>query len=319
MPNNQDEMIPVYLFMGFLEAGKTKFVQEALEDKRFSNGERTLLLVCEEGEEDYDLSRVPKGKVTKHVLEDAFDLNPENLAKLAKECRAERVVIEYNGMWQINDLFEAMPEDWGIYQAVLVADATTFLNYNQNMRSLVVDKLNIAELVYFNRFPKGSEFQEFHQIVRGVSRSAEIYYEFTDGQTVVDDIEDPLPFDTEAQHITLADRDFALWFRDLMEDPKKYRGKTMTFKALAFRNHTFPKNVFAVGRHIMTCCVEDIKYCWIAANWATPFDPGKQHWVTVTGEIVLQQHAPNGQPVPTMNVTELHDAEPPEQEVATFY
>ena len=39
--------------------------------------------------------------------------------------------------------------------------------------------------------------------MRGVSRSAEIYYEFTDGQTVVDDIEDPLPFDTEAAHITL--------------------------------------------------------------------------------------------------------------------
>ena len=319
MPNNQDEMIPVYLFMGFLEAGKTKFVQEALEDKRFSNGERTLLLVCEEGEEEYDLSRVPKGNVTQHVLEDAFDLNPENLQKLAEACRAERVVIEYNGMWQLNDLFEAMPDSWGIYQAVLIADAETFLNYNQNMRSLVVDKLNMAELVYFNRFPKGKEFQEFHQIVRGVSRSAEIYYEFPDGQTVVDDIEDPLPFDTEAQHITIEDRDFALWFRDLMEDPKKYRGKTMTFKALAFRNKTFPKNVFAVGRHIMTCCVEDIKYCWIAANWPKPFDPARQQWITVTGEIVLQQKAPNGQLVPTMNVTALENAEAPEQEVATFY
>ena len=46
--------LPVYLFTGFLEAGKTKFIQETLEDKRFCNGERTLLLVCEEGEERFE-------------------------------------------------------------------------------------------------------------------------------------------------------------------------------------------------------------------------------------------------------------------------
>ena len=48
--------IPVYAFTGFLDAGKTKFIQETLEDERFNTGERTLVLICEEGEEEYDLS-----------------------------------------------------------------------------------------------------------------------------------------------------------------------------------------------------------------------------------------------------------------------
>ena len=35
--------IPVYLFLGFLESGKTKFIQDTLCDERFNNGEKTLL------------------------------------------------------------------------------------------------------------------------------------------------------------------------------------------------------------------------------------------------------------------------------------
>ena len=47
--------IPVYIFTGFLEAGKTKFIQETLEDARFNDGERTLLLLCEEGIEEFEM------------------------------------------------------------------------------------------------------------------------------------------------------------------------------------------------------------------------------------------------------------------------
>ena len=319
MPNNQEEFIPVYLFVGFLEAGKTKFMQGALEDKRFSTGERTLLLICEEGEEEFDVSRIPNGNVFPHVIEDAFDLNPETLQNLLAQYKAERVMIEYNGMWQLSDLFDNMPDDWAVYQAVFIADAQTFMQYNANMRSLVVDKLNTCELVYFNRCPEKMDTKEFHQLVRGVSRRIDIYYEFTNGQTVFDDIEDPLPFDVNAKQIVIEDRDYALWFRDLMEDPAKYNGKTVTFKGVAVKNPGFPNNVFAIGRQIMTCCVEDIQYCWIAAQYDKNFVPRKQHWMTITGKIALQYNRAQNTSVPVLNVREFTDAEPPEQEVATFY
>lgn len=319
MPNNQQEFIPVYLFLGFLEAGKTTFMQDALEDAHFTNGERTLLLVCEEGIEEYDTSKFDEYDIHMHVIEDISELNEENLSLLLRQTRAQRVMIEYNGMWQVQTLFENMPDDWGVYQAVFIADATTFMQYNANMRSLVVDKLNICELVYFTRFNDKMQPKDYHQIVRGVSRRTDIYYEYPDGNAVFDDIEDPLPFDVNAKNIVIEDRDFALWYRDIMEDARKYENKTVTFKGRAVKNSSFPPNVFAVGRHIMTCCVDDIQYCWVAAQYGRNFKPHKDHWVTVTGVIEVRFNQMQGQFIPMLHVTKLTDAEPPEQEVATFY
>ena len=218
----EENTMPVYLFIGFLEGGKTKFIQETLESDNFNNGDRTLLLVCEEGIEEYDEDKFAELNVTMHVMEDMSELEPQNLGRIVKESGCKRIVLEYNGMWTINDLFNGMPDDWMIYQIMMFADASTFMSYNQNMRSLVVDKLNMCELVVFNRFDKEKQDKmEFHKIVRGVSRRTQIAYEYTDGTGEYDDIEDPLPFDINADNIVVDDRDYALWFRDLMETPEK--------------------------------------------------------------------------------------------------
>ncbi len=219
----QIEDIPVYLFVGFLESGKTKFIQETMEDKRFNNGEKTLLLVCEEGIEEFDLSRFPNDNTTLHVIDSKEDFTEDNLARILEECGATRVVLEYNGMWSIEHLFEQMPLAWAVYQGMCFLDSTHFLDYNTNMRGLVVDKINVSELVVFNRFDlEYMDQTEFHKIVRSVSRRTQIVYETTDGQTAYDDIEDPLPFDIEAENIVVDDRDFALFLRDIMEEPMKY-------------------------------------------------------------------------------------------------
>lgn len=318
MPKNLEE-IPVYMFLGFLESGKTKFIQETLEDKRFNSGENTLVLVCEEGIEEYEPSLYPKKScITFRNIDSKDELNEANLSRLVDETNAERVVVEYNGMWLINDFFNGMPENWAVYQVMFFADATTFMQYNSNMRSLVVDKLNMCELTVFNRFDKSYDVNEFHKIVRGVSRRTEICYEYTDGQVAYDDIEDPLPFDVEAEHIVIGDKDYALWYRDIMDDPMKYDGKTVTFKALAAKNNKFPENTFAVGRHIMTCCVEDIQYCWFVAQLEN-FIPKQKQWVMVSAEINVKKHRLYKGAGPVLNITDITEAAPPEQEVATFY
>jgi len=321
MPKNQEDFIPVFLFLGFLESGKTKFIQETLEDKRFNSGERTLVIVCEEGMEEYEPEKFPKkGKnVVFHTLSGKDELNEENLARLTHESNAEKVLIEYNGMWLVNELFSNMPENWGIYQVMFFADSSTFMNYNANMRSLVVDKLNICELAVFNRFERFFDVNAFHKVVRGVSRRSDICYEYVDGQVAYDDIEDPLPFDVEAQHIVIEDEDFALWYRDIMEDPKKYDGKTITFKGIAAKNKSFPEKTFAIGRHIMTCCVEDIKYCWVVAQYEKDFIPHQKHWVKITAEIKVQRHKLYKGAGPVLTVTSIEDTSAPEKEVATFY
>lgn len=321
MPNFNQEPIPVFLFLGFLESGKTKFLQETLEDKRFNSGEQTLILSFEEGIEELDFSKFPKkGKnLVMRMIEDKEEMNVPNLARLAYETRAERIVIEYNGMWQISELLSNMPDNWGIYQVMFFADASTFMTYNANMRSLVVDKLNICELAVFNRFEKSMDVNEFHKIVRGVSRRAEICYEYTDGQVAYDDIEDPLPFDIEADHIVIDDRDYALWYRDIMDEPEKYDGKTITFKGLAAKNKKFPAECFAFGRHIMTCCVDDIQYCWAVAVWDKPVEPKPKQWLTITAKIKVQRHKLYKGAGPVFYVESLENAAAPEKEVATFY
>ena len=145
--------IPVYLFVGFLESGKTKFIQETFEDPNFDSGDKTLLLICEEGEEEYNEKKFAFPGVTVKVLEDKAELNPQNLLKLEKESGAGRVVIEYNGMWLLQDLAEALPESWIVYQCIATADGTTALTYarDNSMRSLLLDKIARSELIVFNR------------------------------------------------------------------------------------------------------------------------------------------------------------------------
>ena len=129
--------IPVYLFTGFLEAGKTRFIQETLADPRFNSGEKTLLLLCEEGEEEYDPAGFAADNVKLVTIQDKAELSCEYLRNLAAKMRADRVVVEYNGMWLLADLLTVMPQNWTVYQNIMLADATTFETYMMNMRSLV--------------------------------------------------------------------------------------------------------------------------------------------------------------------------------------
>ena len=311
--------MPVYLFTGFLESGKTKFIQETLEDKRFCNKEKTLLLVCEEGEEEYAPEQFATDTVVIRVLEGQEQLTTENLTKWAQETKADRVVIEYNGMWLLDALYAAMPEGWVVYQEFMFADAGTFLSYNSNMRQLVYDKLKSCELVVFNRFKPDMDKMEFHKVVRAASRRADIAYESTDGKVVYDDIEDPLPFDLNAPVIEIGDADFAEWYRDLGETPANYEGKTVRFKCRALKRSKMPANTFIVGRHVMTCCVEDIQFAALVCQWDKADTVQDDSWMILTAKLNFKFNKAYGRKGPVLTYVSHELCEAPEQPVATFY
>ena len=311
--------MPVYLFTGFLESGKTKFIQETLEDKRFCNKEKTLLLVCEEGEEEYAPEQFATDTVVIRVLEGQEQLTNENLTRWAQETKADRVVIEYNGMWLLDALYAAMPEGWVVYQEFMFADAGTFLSYNSNMRQLVYDKLKSCELVVFNRFKPGMDKMEFHKVVRAASRRADIAYESTDGKVVYDDIEDPLPFDLNAPVIEIGDADFAEWYRDLGETPANYEGKTVRFKCRALKRSKMPANTFIVGRHVMTCCVEDIQFAALVCQWDKADTVQDDSWMILTAKLNFKFNKAYGRKGPVLTYVSHELCEAPEQPVATFY
>ena len=311
--------VPVYLFTGFLEAGKTKFIQETLEDRRFCNGERTLLLVCEEGEEEYAPDQFADKSVYIRVVEEQSQLTSENLSRWLRETRAERVVIEYNGMWMLDLLYSAMPEGWMVYQEFLFADATTFLSYNSNMRQLVYDKLKSCELVVFNRFNGTMDKMEYHRIVRAASRRCDIAYEYVGGKVEYDDIQDPLPFDLEAPIVEIGDDDYAEWYRDMSEEPKKYEGKTVRFKCRALVRKKLPEKTFIVGRHVMTRCVEDIQFAGLVCQWEGAETVQDDSWMILTAKINFRFNRAYGKKGPVLTYVDSTLCDAPEQPVATFY
>lgn len=314
--------INVFLFLGFLESGKTKFIQETLEDPRMENGEKTLLLVCEEGEEEYAPERFEVKNVAIEYIDDEDDLNTQTLEYLVKKHNTERLVVEYNGSWLLNKFFDAMPESFVINQIMTFFDSATFLNYNRNMRQLVFDKVQMTQMVVFNRFKGEYEKQEFHKIIRGISRRPDIVYEYIGGKAEFDEIEDPMPYDMEAPVIEIADRDFALFYRDLSEKPQNYIGKTVKFKGMAAVSRKVPSGYIVIGRYIMTCCEADIAYDGFALKTNSLISGvATKDWLTVTAKVGYEYSAVYRQKGPVLIAEKIERAEPlpPDESVATFY
>ena len=309
--------IPVYAFTGFLEAGKTKFIQETLEDERFNSGERTLVLICEEGEEEYDLSTYPHKAVYLELI-DQESVTTEELKALELKYRARRVIVELNGMQMIEPFYRKMPEDWELAQEVMFADAGTILAYNTNLRSLVVDKLSGAEMVVFNRMdPKGDKMP-LHKLARALNRWIDIVYDYTDGTTEFDDIPDPLPFDLNAPIVTVEDDDYALFYRDITEEPKKYNGKTVRFKGQVARLKSDKPGLFAPGRFVMTCCEADITFMGLPCKYPDCQKLEMRSWVTVTAKVTVKNHPLFKGPGPILTALSVEPAPAPLHEVATF-
>ena len=309
----------VYLFTGFLEAGKTSFIVETMKDPNFNDGKRRYLIIsCEEGEIEYDPSELGDN-VSFASFDEEQRLTPDRLSAAQKRAGADIVVIEYNGMWKLDSIYNALPETWSVYQEIFVCDSTTAEVYNANMRSLVVDKLSSCEMVVFNRTTESTDKMALHKIVRGISRKANICYEDTSGEIEFDQFEDPLPYDLSAPVVEIADEDFAIFYRDLTEDFTKYVDKSVRFKGIVALDPSLDKGSFAVGRHIMTCCADDIAYRGMVAKGMGSLKLNTRDWVIVEGKIKEDYSKLYRGRGPVINVQKIEMAEKPIQEVATFY
>lgn len=309
--------IPVYIFTGFLEGGKTKMVHETMMDKRFQDKERTLIILCEEGIEEYDPSEY-SGEVFLEVIEDQSELTAENLTALLKKHKAERVMVELNGMWLAGALYDALPENWFPYQEVMCVDSNTFHSYNANMRSLMFDKMQGASVIFFNRCTENTDIMALHSAARAVSRRVGIVYEYTDGRIEQDNIEDPLPFDIEAPIVEISERDYAVWYRDMAEDIKKYENKIIKVKGMTVRDEMLKKNEFAFGRMVMTCCADDTSFHGVLTVSDKDVECQNGQWFTVVARLKKEKHKMYKGAGPVFHLISMEKAEAPEDPIATF-
>ena len=104
MKKEEPKEIPVYVFMGFLGSGKTTFAKDTLIKQGFTEGQKTLLLVCEDGEEEYDAAELKKNNIDLEFITDET-LNTDHLLELSRKYEPENVMIEYSGMWELDKLF----------------------------------------------------------------------------------------------------------------------------------------------------------------------------------------------------------------------
>ena len=322
------KQIPVYLFVGQLESGKTKFIQETMEDPQFDSGDKTLLLVCEDGEIEYDPSRFAFGGVHVAQIEDKSELTQENLAALAEKSGCGRVLVEYNGMWLLQDLYDAMPDNWVVFQCLATADGTTIKTYagDNAMRALLLDKLRASELLVVNRAEAVNDDESrqlIHKLVRKASRRCDIAYEFKDGSVGYDDIPDPLPFDINAPVVEIPAEFFGVWYMDCMDEMEKYDGKTVKFLAQVCQTNRAGKGCFVPGRFAMTCCVQDIQFVGFPCKYDDYKNLEQRSWITLTAKVNVKYHPiykgqTAGSTGPVLTALAIEPAEKPLDDVVTF-
>ena len=251
--------VPVYIVTGFLGAGKTKFITDMLTDEGFSEGEKTLLLCCEEGEEEYDPDMLREANTVLVNLEDVKGIAGKRMLRMNREHKPERVIIEYNATWLLQTLYDAeKPESWALAQIIDLVDASTFEMYLKNMRKYMADGLQEADLVIFNRCDENSRKSPWRRAVKGLNSGTRIFFENLDGTTDDGVADEDLPYDVKADPVTIGDEDFGTFYLDALEHPDRYDGKRIHARGRAFRMEDMPKNCYVFGRHVMTCCAEDI-------------------------------------------------------------
>lgn len=310
---------PVFLFTGFLGSGKTEFIQDTLENPEFGNDGRTLLVVCEYGELEYEPEKFAGPGVEIVTIESEENLKNGALIEAVKHAkRFDRVIVEYNGMWMLESLFSSAPRNWTIVQEMLFFEAPTFQIYNQNMRQLCFDKMKTAELVVFNRMQHGEDKMPYHKEVRIANRRSTIVYEYGPHDMEIDDIEDPLPYDMNSNRIEIEDDWYAEWYRDINENQDAYNGKTLTLRGRVALVDELPNGMFAFGRHVMTCCEEDIQFAALMAYTTDTSDLKVGDWVKITAKIRVEYEKAYGEKGPVFRCKSVEKCEPANPEIATF-
>lgn len=314
--------IPVYLFTGFMDSGKTTLIQETIFENDFGEPEdRMLIISCEDGDEEYQLEKLSTQNTKVVSIDNEEDFNYQNLKKINEEYKPDVVFIEYNGTWGVDKLYDEdvqLPEGWLIAQSLATVDATTFEMYLTNMRTMMMEQLFKAEVVIFNRCTDDTPKTKFRGQIKAMNRPAQIVYERADG--TIDDSPEELPFDINAEVIDITDADYALWFMDCMETPKKYDGKTVHFLGLVYNPEKgkLRDGVFVPGRFAMTCCVEDIQFLGMKCKYADAKNMAHKSWIDLTAKVKVEFAREYKGKGPVLYPVDIKPAEKPEDELVYF-
>lgn len=317
---NEDEIrVPIYLITGFLESGKTSFINFTIQQDYFQIMEPTLLIACEEGEEEYDEEFLAIYNTKLERIDSREEFTTERLKELEKKYHPDRVVMEFNPLWSVKALEEEMelPEGWGIVQQIVTIDGTTAQVYMNNMKSLFVEMVKNADLIMFNRCEESMPLANFRRSIKVVNPGGEIVFE-DKNREITDIFEDSVPYDLDADVIEIEDVDYGIFYVDLGDHPERYEGKTVHFKGMVLKSREAGAEYFVPGRTAMTCCADDTAFIgYICLSKNAPKIP-MGSWVDVTAKVTWQYMEPYGDEGPVFQAISIKFAAPPEAELVYF-
>ena len=285
-PAIEDDVMPLFLINGFLEAGKTQFLQFTMEQEYFQTEGKTLLIVCEEGDTEYDEELLKETRTSVVYVDSQEELTPERLEELELLYNPERVLMEWNGMWNQDEL--KIPKDWTIYQQVTIIDGSTFDLYVKNMKPLLGAMVRGSELIICNRCDGIEDLEGYRRTLLAMNNHAEIIFEDEKGE-ISEVSEADLPYDMTADVIEIAPEAYGIWYIDCMDKPERYRGKVVEFTAMVLKSPEFPKNYFVPGRMAMTCCEADMTFLGYVCKAREAKNLKTRQWVRVRARIEYEE------------------------------
>lgn len=316
---NEEVKIPVFLMTGFLESGKTDFLVYTMEQDYFAVEGTTLLIVCEEGEEEYETDYLRENRIVMEVIEEPEDFTAEKLQELQDKYNPEQVVIEYNGMWQMKVINECeFPKGWEIFQQVTMVDASTFQLYLNNMKSLFMDMARDSDLIIFNRATKDMPLDSFRRGIAIANPQATIVFEDDQGEQIEDIYDGKMPFDVDADPIEIEPIDYGLWYMDVTDNPERYHGKMVHFQGRVWKSKKFGPGIIVPGRQAMTCCADDTTFIGYVCHTKYADKIKNGQWIDLTAMVKWEHSDYYEEEGPVLYAKHIKVIQPLENEMVYF-
>lgn len=309
-------MKPVYVINGFLESGKTEFISFTLAQPYFQVRGKTLLLLCEEGEKEYDEELLKRSRTEIERIGEESDFTPERLTELEKKHKPERIIIEFNGMWNYKNV--RLPWYWKIEQQITTVDGSSFQMYYTNMRSLLAEMIRGSEMIIMNRCDSvRDQLNTFKRNIKAVNAKADVIFEDSNGE--IDEIfEEDLPYDLNQDIIELDNQGYGIWYLDSMDHLERYVGRKISFTAMVLKPEKFPAGYFVPGRMAMTCCADDMAFLGYACEFAGAGALKQKDWVKVTAVVAKEYWEDYKGEGPILHALSVEKTKAPKEEVISF-
>ena len=289
MNGNKEDRMPVFLINGFLEAGKTQFISYTLQQEYFQSDGTTVLILCEEGDTEYDKELLKRTHTKVITVDDASEMDEDFFGRMEALYDPERVLIEWNGMWPQDQLH--LPEDWQLFQQITIIDGSTFDLYLNNMKPLLGLLVRNSELIIMNRCDDVSDenILKYRRGLKALNPQAEMIFEDAEGEIEQEVLEEDLPYDVKADLIEISPDAYGIWYIDALDKEDRYEDKVVEFTAMVLKSPEFPKNYFVPGRMAMTCCEADMTFLGYVCKAREARNLETRQWVRVRARIEYEE------------------------------